>query len=105
MQFPNVGGLLNPLYQESTPNPNQMALQVLHVGKSRWAALQIEEGKLCLYDSVYSSASKNTLKLIAQLIPSRERSFQVQMMNVAKQSGSVYWTAVFILLPSSLAWH
>lgn len=92
VQFPHLGGLLNPIYQESTPlehNPNQVALQVLHIDKCHWAALQIEDSRLFLYDSVYSSASKYTLEVIARLIQSKEQSFQVNVMNVAKQSGSV----------------
>ena len=59
------------------------------VDKCHWAALQIKESKMFLYDSAYPSASKYTLEVIAKLIRSAEQSFQVHIMNVAKQSGSV----------------
>ena len=42
-----------------------------------------------LYDSGYSSANQRTLEVIAKLVHSAEQSFQVHMMNVAKQSGGV----------------
>ena len=41
------------------------------------------------YDSVYSLASNDTLHIIAQLVQSKEKSLRIQLMNVAKQSGSV----------------
>ena len=86
IQFSHIAGLLNPIYQESTPlqyNSEKMVLQVLHVDKCHWAVFQIKEGsKIFLYDSVYSSASERTLEVIAKLVHSAEQSFQVYMMNV-----------------------
>ena len=68
-QFPHIAGLLNPVFQESTPlqyNTKQTALQVLHV--DRQMPLGSSPDKMFLYDSAYPSASKYTLEVIAKLI-------------------------------------
>ena len=66
-----------------------MVLQVLYVNSGHWACLRLQQGEVFLYDSVYSLASNDTLHIIAQLVQSKEQSLRIQLMNVAKQSGSV----------------
>ena len=67
-----------------------MVLQVLYINSGHWACLRVQQGEVFLYyDSVYLLASNETLHIIAQLVQSKERSLRIQLMNVAKQSGSV----------------
>ena len=55
---------------------------------SHWATLEVCSGDVHLYDSAYTSAVDHTLKIIAQLLHSKESCIQVQVMNTAKQKGS-----------------
>ena len=62
--------------------------QIIHTRKSHWATLQIVGSNIYIYDSAYASACSSTLAIIAQLVHSKDRSIQVQLMNVAKQAGA-----------------
>lgn len=91
--FPSIHGLQNTLLQHKSPllkhtDPSGQTLQVVHVRKSHWAALQVRSGNVELYDSAYTSASAETLHIIAQLVRCKDHELIVQMMNVAKQSGT-----------------
>ena len=91
-QFQSVGGLQNTLLQQQSPlqaqEAGQMMLQVIHVRKSHWAALQISGSDISVYDSLYTSISKDTFEVIAQLVRCKDKTISVNVMNVAKQSGS-----------------
>ena len=63
--------------------------QILHVRNSHWATLSVDGDDICMYDSAYTSVSEDTMATIAQLIRFRGNSFNIKIMNVAKQSGSV----------------
>ena len=66
-----------------------MSLQIIHTRSSHWASLQISGTNIYLYDSAYSSASTDKIEVVAQLVRSTKRFIEIQVMNVAKQSGSV----------------
>ena len=50
-----------------------------------WIALQIINSEICLYDSLFASASSKTLQIIAQLVKTNRVSFNVNIMNMNRQ--------------------
>ena len=88
-QFPHVGGLEGTLLQKRSPLQHTwsggMSLQILHTRQSHWAAFEVGGSDVCLYDSAYTSASTDRLEVIPQLVRSKD---QIQVMNVAKQTGT-----------------
>ena len=91
LQFPCLGGLQNTLLQKRSPlkcTEGGMSLQIIHTRSSHWAALQICDSNVCLYDSAYTSTSSDTLEVIAQLVHSKEQSIEIQMMNITQQTGT-----------------
>ena len=93
-QFPHIGGFKNTLLELKSPLPHHKesgskSLQIIHTRNSHWASLQISGTDIFLYDSAYSSASVDTLEVVAQLVRSSKKAIEIQVMNVAKQSGSV----------------
>jgi len=91
--FPHIGGFQNTLLQLKSPlchhkDSRDPTLQIIHTRSSHWASLQITEAGIHLYDSTYSSCSRDMFEVIAQLVRSNNHSIAIQMMNVAKQSGS-----------------
>ena len=61
----------------------------MHVRNSHWATLYVDGNDIRVYDSAYTSVSEETMATVAQLIRYTGNSFDVKIMNVAKQSGSV----------------
>ena len=90
--FPHIHGLQSTLFQLKSPlqcqEPGAKCLQIIHTRQSHWAALQVSGSDVCLYDSAYSSTSTDALQVIAQLVRSKNRSIQIQVMNIAKQTGA-----------------
>ena len=95
-QFPLVGGLYNTLAlkkvsltKDGSDHEHAQSLQIIHIKeRSHWAALQLVKSEIYLYDSLFSSASTETLELLAQLVKTRERFLSVNIMNVCKQTGT-----------------
>ena len=95
-QFPLVGGLYNTLVlkkmslaTEGFDHEHVQSLQIIHIKeRSHWATLQLVKSELYLYDSLFSSASEETLELLAQLVKTRERFLTINIMNVHKQTGT-----------------
>ena len=90
--FPHVGGLQNTLLQSKysiTNQPGKPVLQIVHIRNCHWATLYVDNDDIRLYDSAYSSLSEDTFAVIAQLIRFSGKSFDIKIMNIAKQSGSV----------------
>ena len=95
-QFPLIGGLYNTLVlkkislaTEGFDHEHAQSLQIIHIKeRSHWAALQLVKSELYLYDSLFSSASAETLELLAQLVKTRERFLTFNIMNVHKQTGT-----------------
>ena len=82
-------------------------IQILHIKeRSHWATLQIVGTEIQLYDSLFTSASDETLQLIAQLVKTKNNSIDINVMNIQKQAGTVDCaiyaiatvTATFLLL-------
>lgn len=88
--FPHVGGLQNTLLQSTyaIDGTGKPIIQILHVRNSHWATLCVDGDDICLYDSAYSSVSEDAIATIAQLIRVTESSFNIKIMNIAKQCGS-----------------
>ena len=62
-------------------------LQIMHIQGCHWAVLQVKDGVIQLYDTSFTTATKETLHTISQLLRCKTSTLEVQMMNVAKQSG------------------
>ena len=93
VQFPNVGGLHNTLLLHKTTlllEDYEQSLQILHIkDRFHWASLQVIGKDIYLYDSLFTTASTETLKIVAQLIQSKQREFTIQIMNIKKQTNTV----------------
>ena len=64
---------------------HEQYLQVIHIKeRAHWIALQIINSEICLYDSLFASASSKILQIIAQLV---KVSFNVNIMNMNRQVG------------------
>ena len=79
-----------------------------------WATLAIEDNDINLYDSAYSSISKETMKTIANLAQCKNDSFTVNLMNIKNQTGiadcALYAMAVATCLilkddPTTVVFH
>ena len=86
--FPKVNGLQNTLLQQKYSLEHSEALQVIHVRKSHWAAIQTSGSNVYLYDSSYTSLSTDTFNTIAQLLRCKESEIKIHIMNISKQTGS-----------------
>lgn len=93
VQFPHVGGLHNTLLLHKTSlnlQDYKQSLQIIHIqDRSHWVLLQVVGKDVYLYDSLFTTASAETQKTIAQLIQSSNRDFNVMMMNMQKQTNTV----------------
>ena len=99
-QFPLVGGLYNTLVlkkmlkkmsltKDGSDYEHAQSLQIIHIKeRSHWAALLLVKSEIYLYGSLFSSASTETLELLAQLVKTREHFLSVNIMNVYKQTGT-----------------
>ena len=88
----HVGGLQSTLLQYKyaiTNKPRNPLLQIIHIRNCHWATLYVEGDDIRLYDSAYTSLSEDTITVIAQLIRYSGKAFNIKIMNVAKQTGSV----------------
>ena len=60
-------------------------VQIMHIKeKSHWATLQLIGRDIFFCDSLYTSASDETLQLIAQLVKTKNSSISVNIMNLQK---------------------
>lgn len=112
VQFPMLGGLQSTLLQHKYSfskediEASKTILQIIHMSHttcSHWVALQVIKKELHFYDSAYSNISAGTLQVIAQLMKSSDKSIDIKLMNVSKQSGSVDCGLYAIATITSLA--
>ena len=64
-------------------------MQITHVGGCHWCTISsigCSDGVVNVYDSMYSSVSSSTLKLIASLMLSHAEKLTVRIMDVGRQS-------------------
>jgi len=90
-EFQHIDGLLNTLLLSTLSlelQEEKVFLQVLHVRSSHWIALKICGNETCVYDSSYTTLSKDTMESVARLVQSKDRVVNVKIMNTAKQFGS-----------------
>ena len=69
VQFPNVGALHNTLLFHKTTlllEDYEQSLQIIHIkDRFHWASLQVIGQDTYLYDSLFTTASTETLKIVA----------------------------------------
>ena len=86
----HVDGLMDTLLLKKAFQfrEGKIMLQVIHIRSSHWAALQVYGNNVCVYDSSYTSLSKDTLAIVAKLVCCQQRELHIKLMNTAKQIGS-----------------
>ena len=90
----HIGGLRNSLLLNKTLlnlEDYEQSLQMLFIpDRSHWAVLQVVKCDVYLYDSMFTSPSEDTQRIIAQLVQSKDKYFNITVMNVQRQKNSVY---------------
>ena len=92
-QFPHVSGLQTPVLQQTLAFQVHRGefVQIICVGNSHWCTISnigCDEGEVKVYDSLYSSISNVTLRIIASFVCSSASQLVVRMMDVGTQSNS-----------------
>ena len=90
-EFPNIAGLQDPAVHRSLSFQILRGefVQIIFVGGCHWCTISnigCDDGVVNVYDSMYSSASSGTVKLIASLVFSPAKQLVVKMMDVGRQS-------------------
>ena len=89
--YSSICGLQDTLLQNMHPleqDPSGQTLQILHVRGCHWATLQIKGGNIEVYDTSFTTITKETLTTIAQLVRCKSNTLTIQVMNTARQSGT-----------------
>ena len=90
-EFPNIAGLQDPAVHRTLSFQILRGefVQIIFVGGYHWCTISnvgCDDGVVNVYDSMYSSASSGTVKLIASLVFSPAKQLVVRMMDVGRQS-------------------
>ena len=90
-EFPNIAGLQDPAVHRSLSFQILRGeyVQIMFVGGCHWCTVSnigCDDGVVNVYNSMYSSASSGTVKLIASLVFSPAEQLIVRMMDVGRQS-------------------
>ena len=87
-EFPHLSGLQDPILQQNLSVHRGEFVQIINVRNNHWCTVSnigCNKGVVNVYDSLYPSISKSTLKLIASLVFSPASQVVVRMMDVGKQ--------------------
>ena len=89
-EFPHLSGLQDPVLQQNLSFQVHRGefVQIIHVRNNHWCTVSnvgCNEGVVNVYDSLYPSVSKSTLKLIASLMFSSASKLVVRMVDVGRQ--------------------
>ena len=89
--FPDMAGLQPPVLQKvfAFQVHSGEFVQIIHVRNNHWCVVSTvgcETGVVHVYDSLYRTLSKETVRLIASLVYSPCSELRVTMMDVEKQS-------------------
>ena len=92
-QFPDMSGLEPPTLAQvmAFQVHRKDFIQILNVRNSHWCTISnvgCEEGIINVYDSMYSSVSTDTMRVIASLMFSSAPKLVIRMMDVMKQTNS-----------------
>ena len=90
-QFPHVSGLQSPVLQQTLAFKVHRSefVQIICVGSSHWCTVSnfgCDDGEVKVYDSMYSTVSSATVRIIASLLCSSAPQLVVRMMDVGRQS-------------------
>ena len=70
VNIPLISGLQSTLLQRKSPLKRKqsggMMLQIIHTWGSHWAAVEVLDTDIRLYDSAYASTGKDTMEVLAQ---------------------------------------
>ena len=92
-EFPHIAGLQDPAVHNTLSFQILKGefVQIIFVGGCHWCTVSnigCGEGVVNVYDSMYSSVSSGTIKLIASLMFSPAEQLVVRMMDVGRQSNA-----------------
>ena len=90
-EFPHIASLQDPAIHKSLSFQILRGefVQIIFIGGCHWCTIsniECDDGVVNVYDSMYSSASSGTIKLIASLVFSPAEQLIVRMMDVGRQS-------------------
>ena len=90
-EFPHIAGLQDPTVYKSLSFQILRGefVQIIFVGGCHWCTVSnigCDDGVVNVYDSMYSSVSSGTMKLIASLVFSPTEQLIVKTMDVGRQS-------------------
>ena len=91
-QFPDIDGFRNTLEQNKPfrkVSKCSKIMQVIFIRKCHWACILLNENRVFLYDSAYTAVSTDTFQVISRLVQCTDSSFNIEVMNIPKQSGAV----------------
>ena len=89
--FPNMAGLQPPVLQKVFQFHVHSGefVQIMHVRNNHWCVVSTvgcESGVIRVYDSLFKSVSRETLRLIVSMVYSQSSDLKITMMDVEKQS-------------------
>ncbi len=93
--FPPTSGLEPALRQETSfqVHREDEFVQILHVGGNLWctvANIDCEHGVVNVYDSMYASVSKATVRVIASLLYCMTPNLRIRLMDVEPQKNGAH---------------
>ena len=89
--YPSMAGLQPPVLQNAFAFQVHSGefVQIVHVRNNHWCVVSTvgcDNGVVCVYDSMYKTASKDLVHLIASMVYSNLHDTKIVMMDVEKQS-------------------
>ena len=93
-QHPLVGGLQPPALstQFAMVPPDREFVQVINVCSNHWVAFSTvgcQQSTIKMFDSLGGRLPKNALRLVADLMQSKEKEITIEFVDVQEQTGSV----------------
>ena len=90
---PQMNGLQPPVLEDNyamSPSPNGDFVQVIQANNDHWLALSTvgcQPSEICVFDSLGGQLPQKRIKLVADLLQSKEKELTLEYVNVQKQRG------------------
>ena len=92
-QHPQMNGLQPPVLADNyamSPSPNDDFVQVIQVNNDHWLALSTvgcQPSEIRVFDSFGGQLPQKRIKLVVDLLQSKEKELTLEYVNVQKQRG------------------
>ena len=92
-QHPQMNGLQSPVLADNytmSPSPNGDLVQVIQVNNDHWLALSTvgcQPSEIRVFDSLGGRLPQNRMKLVADLLQSKEKELTIEYVHVQRQRG------------------